>query len=131
MIQSTDCLNKNVVKNPIFTSLQRSSGKVMFSVLSVCYSVSRRLSDITLTQDILDLTMQGSPVQGPNFTTTPVQGPPDMFKHVSNMFELVYYGLCTVGKQMVGILKCFLASASVHNMSQQGGRFEIFLGLQI
>ena len=56
----------------LVTARQQSSGKVMFSVVSVCHSVCHsvhRGSNVTITHDALDLTVQG-PQPHPQLVTS-------------------------------------------------------------
>ena len=91
----------------VFKARQRSCGKVMFSVMSVCQQIPSSLST-------------GPPptpsVQGP--VLVPVQTCSNLFKldlnvqeHPPDMFRLGHYVAHNVGKRAVGIrLKCLLVS---------------------
>ena len=100
----------------IFIARQQSCGKIMFSVVSVCHSVHRGVSHVTIAQDALELTIQGPP----QFPALPPPRPPRTCSNLFNwdlavqlptmvLFKLVNCEVRNVGKQVVGILLgCFL-----------------------
>ena len=102
----------------INTHHYRSSGKVMFSVVSVCHSVHGG-SHVTITHNALNLTVESPSDMGP---PAPVPAPPSSI--TGDLFKLVNLAtphpppseVFMVGKLVVRILlECFLVLI-VHNL---------------
>ena len=117
----------------IVTTCQRSCGKVIFLVLSVCHSVHRGVSPhVTIIHGALDLAIQGSqptsgpcPLHmGPHYTGTLAPlwslAPIDMGPHCTGTparqtcSNFLHYEAHTIGKRAVCILlECFLVVSMI------------------
>ena len=76
----------------------------MFSVMSVCHAVHGGFH-VTITHDALDLTIQGPPSPSPaGHGASLYMEPPAPAPTPRDMFKLVHFETCAIGKQTVSFL---------------------------